>query len=184
MNQLENRIRLWLIVFVIGLLVSGVTAFPLVWEVNVLHGWLGSGSALGTAMPALAAWIDHVQAGLNDVQVRYPFLFYGTDWLAFAHIVIAIAFIGPLRDPVRNVWVVEFGLIACALVLPLALIAGPVRGIPVFWQIVDCSFGVFGAVPLWLVRRDIRALEAAGRARPPELTRVAAPQPLHSSDAR
>ncbi len=183
MNRLENRIRVWLIIFVTGLLLSGVTAFPLVWEVNLLRSWVGSGSALGPALPALAAWIDVVAAGLNDVQARYPYLFYGTDWLAFAHIVIAVAFIGPLRDPVRNVWVVEFGLIACALVLPLALIAGPVRGIPILWQIVDCSFGVFGSVPLWLVRRDIRMLEAAGRLRPVALSRVAAPRPFRSGDA-
>jgi hypothetical protein len=81
---------------------------------------------------------------------------YGTDWLAFAHIVIAVAFIGPLRDPVRNIWVIEFGMIACALVIPLALIFGPLRGIPFFWRLIDCSFGIIGFVPLWLVRREIR----------------------------
>ncbi len=161
MKDLETRIRLWLIFFIGALLVSGITAFPLIWEVNVLHQAFGSASALGAYLPPLAAWIDHVQAGLNDAQARYPFLFYGTDWLAFAHIVIAIAFVGPLRDPVRNIWVVEFGLIACALILPLALICGPLRGIPFFWQIVDCSFGVFGSVPLLLVRRDIVRLAAS-----------------------
>jgi len=86
---------------------------------------------------------------------------YGTDWLAFAHLVIAVAFWGPLKDPVRNIWVIEFGMIACVLVIPLALIAGPIRGIPFFWQLVDCSFGVFGIIPLWLCRRDILRLEAA-----------------------
>ncbi|SCF41963.1 hypothetical protein [Micromonospora mirobrigensis] len=34
-------------------------------------------------------------------------MLYGTDWLAFAHLVLAVAFWGPLRDPVRNVWVVQ-----------------------------------------------------------------------------
>lgn len=158
MTNLQTRIRLWLIFFIVALLVSGVTAFPLLWEVNILRQWLGSGSAFGAYLPPLAIWIDHVQAGLNDAQARYPFLFYGTDWLAFAHIVIAIAFIGPLRDPVRNIWVIEFGLFACALILPLALVCGPLRGIPFFWQIIDCSFGVFGSVPLLFVRRDILAL--------------------------
>lgn len=158
MHRLETRIRLWLIFFIVALLVSGITAFPLVWEVNVLQRWFGSDSAFSAFMPALARWIDHVRAGLNETQARYPFLFYGTDWLAFAHIVIAIAFVGPLRDPVRNIWVVEFGLIACALIVPLALICGPLRGIPLFWQIIDCSFGVFGSVPLLFVRRDILKL--------------------------
>jgi hypothetical protein len=76
---------------------------------------------------------------------------YGTDWLAFAHIVIAIYFIGPLLDPVRNEWVIHAGLIGCLLVLPLALVCGPLRGIPLYWcgrRLIDCSFGVLGAVPL------------------------------------
>jgi hypothetical protein len=83
-------------------------------------------------------------------------MFYGTDWLAFGHLMIAIAFIGPLRDPVRNIWVVEFGMIACVLVIPAALICGFVRGIPFFWRLIDCSFGVFGIVPLYLAWRLIR----------------------------
>lgn len=87
---------------------------------------------------------------------------YGTDWLAFAHLVIAVAFIGPYRDPVRNSWVVTFGIIACIGIIPLALIAGAVRGIPLYWRLIDCSFGVFGAIPLWLVRRDIAMLQTEG----------------------
>ena len=57
--------------------------------------------------------------------------------------------------------IITFGLIACAGVLPLALIAGPLRGIPLFWRLIDCSFGVLGAVPLLICRRHIRQLEAA-----------------------
>jgi len=78
---------------------------------------------------------------------------------AFAHLVIAVAFIGPYIDPVRNKWVITFGLIACAGVIPLALIAGQIRGIPLPWRLIDCSFGVFGAVPLLICRRSILALE-------------------------
>jgi len=55
--------------------------------------------------------------------------------------------------------VIQFGLIACVGVLFLALIAGPVRGIPFYWRVIDCSFGVFGAVPLILCLRDISVLE-------------------------
>jgi hypothetical protein len=85
----------------------------------------------------------------------YPFLAYGTDWLAFAHIVIAIAFWGPIKDPVRNVWVVEFGMIACVSVIPLALVCGPIRGIPFYWQLIDCSFGVVGLIVLIIVHKMI-----------------------------
>jgi hypothetical protein len=41
----------------------------------------------------------------------------------------------------------------------LALIAGPVRGIPFYWRMIDCSFGIFGTIPLWLCLGDIRRLE-------------------------
>lgn len=111
------------------------------------------------APDALTEWIAQVRRGLDTADSDYPFLLYGTDWLAFAHLVIAVAFYGPYRDPVRNIWVVEFGMIACAGIVPLALICGPVRGIPMWWSVIDMAFGVFGVLPLYVVRRKIKRLE-------------------------
>ena len=99
------------------------------------------------------------QKGINETAGQYPFLFYGYDWLAFAHFVLAILFIGPLRDPVRNKWVIEFGMIACLLIIPFALVAGHFRGIPFWWRLVDCSFGIAGLVPLIICYRKINRLE-------------------------
>jgi hypothetical protein len=65
-----------------------------------------------------------------------------------------------VQDPVRNLWVVEFGIIACALVIPLALVCGPIRGIPFWWQMIDCSFGVCGLIPLLIARSMILRLGA------------------------
>ena len=104
-------------------------------------------------------WILTVRDGLRDSYARHPWLAYGTDWLAFAHIVIAIFFIGPFIDPVRNVWVLKAGLIACVLVVPLALICGAIRQIPFGWRLIDCSFGVFGAIPLYYCLRLTRTLD-------------------------
>ncbi len=73
---------------------------------------------------------------------------------------IGISLLGPLRDPVKNIWTVEFAMIACVLVIPLALICGPIRGIPWFWRLIDCSFGVFGLIPLVLARRMILRISA------------------------
>jgi hypothetical protein len=50
-------------------------------------------------------------------------------------------------------------MIACCMIFPLACIAGHVRGIPFFWQMIDCSFGVVGIVPLWICYRKIELLE-------------------------
>lgn len=156
---LRRRIRFLLIVFIAGLVLSGVTAIPLTWELGLLTQIIHAGSV----WPApLTQWLTTVQGALQTVDSRYTFLPYGTDWLAFGHLMIAVAFWGPLRDPVRNVWVVDFGLIACALVVPWALVFGALRGIPWWWRLIDCGFGVFGALPLWYCRRAIGELAQRG----------------------
>jgi len=150
----RRKIRIWLVLFLIGLVLSGATAFPLEHEVRWLHALLD-----GSPAPrVLIDWIARVDQGITDTNDKYPFIMYGTDWLAFAHLVIAVAFWGPYRDPVRNIWVIEFGMIACAGIVPLALFAGPVRGIPGWWTVIDISFGVFGVIPLLIVYRLIRRL--------------------------
>jgi hypothetical protein len=146
-----------------GLVLSGVTAFPLQTEL----GWALSLLEVSPARPIAEAtqllpWITQVHHALSDTNAHYPFLAYGTDWLAFAHLVLAVLFLGPYRDPLRNQWVITFGLIACAGVIPLALIAGHVRGIPIVWRLVDCSFGVFGAIPLVRCVQLISELEQQG----------------------
>jgi hypothetical protein len=154
-QTLRRRIKLLTWLFIIGLTWSGATAIPLPNEVNLLAKFLGTGGESSD----FAQWILRVRDALNDTQTRHPFLFYGTDWLAFGHFVIAIAFIGALRDPIRNRWLFDFGLIACVLVIPYALVFGGVRGIPFWWRLMDCSFGVFGFVPLWLCRKWTGELE-------------------------
>lgn len=149
-------IRAWLVFFVVCLVLSGATAFPLVHELR----WTEDVLRHLPAPDALTDWITRVRRGLDTADSDYPFLLYGTDWLAFAHLVIAVAFYGPYRDPVRNIWVVEFGMIACAGIVPLALICGPIRGIPFWWSVIDMAFGVFGVLPLYVVRRRIKRLEA------------------------
>ncbi len=155
-----RRIRFWIGFFIIGLVVSGITAFPIQTEL----GWLLYILRAHPMRPVAEAfhllpWIERVNEAITATNAHYPFLAYGTDWLAFAHLVIAVVFVGPYIDPVRNKWVINFGLFACAGVLPLALIAGAVRGIPLGWRLIDCSFGIVGCVPLLLCRKWILALE-------------------------
>ena len=162
-----RRIRWLVALFIVGLVLSGATAIPLETEVNWLVQMTGARQLMeaptSTAIPMWAEWLCRVQTGLHETNVKFPFMSYGGDWLAFGHFVIAIVFIGAWRDPVRNIWLFEFGLIACALVIPYALIFGAVRGIPIWWRLIDCSFGVFGAIPLWLCRRDAARLETRQR---------------------
>ena len=154
-----RKIRFYLFLFIVGLILSGLTAFPLKWELELLAQWLGLPEvASPDSYEGLQRWICLVRNGLADTYAKYPFMAYGTDWLAFAHLVLAILFLGPYRDPVKNIWVIEFGLWACFLVLPLALICGPLRGIPFYWRLVDCSFGVIGFIVLYPCWRLVKKI--------------------------
>src|SRR5262245_60082526 len=146
-----------------GLVVSGVTAIPLETELDWLAKWLRIEAGQETqAQSGMAIWLLQVKTALHEINDRYPFIGYGGDWLAFGHFMIAIAFVGAFRDPVRNIWLFQFGLIACALVVPYALTFGAIRGIPLWWRLIDCSFGVLGAVPLWLCLYYTRELKHDG----------------------
>ncbi len=140
-----------------GLLVSGVTIWPAVPELKgaVRIVW-GDDPPSGT----LHTFVLRAIEGLESVNATFPFMLYAGDWLAFAHIVLAILFAGAMRDPVRNVWVVQCGLIMCALVPVLAGICIPLRGLPLCWFWMDFVFAPAAALPLWIALRDIRRAEA------------------------
>ncbi len=155
-----TKYRLVLGCFIVGLLLSGLTAFPLAWELQLLNHTLGVDSSTPAAShTGVAFWLATVEQGLHQTYAVYPWIAYGTDWLAFAHIAIAVYFVGPLMNPVKNEWVIHAGLIGCLLVVPLALICGPVRGIPFYWRLIDCSFGILGAVPLLYCLRLTRRIK-------------------------
>lgn len=152
-KKLERKIKSMLILFIIFLVLSGITAFPLETELKFLL-------SMKDYFPLVVGeWLQRVAFAITDTNSKYPFMSYGIDWLAFAHIVIAVAFIGPLRDPARNIWVIQFGMIACMMIFPLAFICGAVRQIPFYWQLIDCSFGVVGFIPLYCCHRWIKQLE-------------------------
>jgi hypothetical protein len=163
-ESILRRYRLVLSAFIVGLVLSGVTAFPLLHELELLASLLGiAPDAAPLSLTGLHFWIATVRDGLRAIHTGYPWLAYGTDWLAYGHIVIALFFLGPWRAPVPNAWVVKIGLVACAGVLPLALICGPIRDIPFYWRLIDCSFGIFGSLPLLYCLRltaNLRSLDS------------------------
>ncbi|MEK7865461.1 MAG: hypothetical protein AAB434_02175 [Planctomycetota bacterium] len=142
-----------------GLFLSGVTIWPAISELKGAVGLVwGDGGATG----AVHGFVLRAIAGLEEVNERYPFLLYAHDWLAFAHIALGILFAGAIRDPVRNKWIVQCGLIFCALVPVLAGVCIPLRGLPWQWFWIDASFAPAAALPLWIAYRDIRHLERTG----------------------
>lgn len=87
-DALEKRtmtaIRVCLGVVIAGLVISGLTAFPLREELTLGSEVLHAVDA-ASWVPGLAAWVDSVADALVVTGEQYPFLAYGTDWLAFAH---------------------------------------------------------------------------------------------------
>jgi hypothetical protein len=155
------RYRVSLGIFVLGLILSGLTAFPLLTELRFVAAALGITNAADyQSLAGLQHWIAWVLYGLETTYARFPFLAYGTDWLAFGHLCIAVFFIRPFFQPLESDWVLKCGLVCCAGVIPLALIAGQVRGIPFYWRLIDCSFGVLGVVPLLYCLRLTRQMRS------------------------
>ncbi|HEV7780967.1 MAG TPA: hypothetical protein VGO58_06855 [Chitinophagaceae bacterium] len=152
MNTHIKTIRSLLKFFIVALALSGLTAIPAEQELDFLCRVFPTGTRIGD-------WLDTVYRGFHDTNTRYPFLAYGYDWLAFAHVVLAILFYGPLKDPVKNKWVIEFGIIACLLIIPWAMITGHFRHIPFWWRLIDCSFGVVGLLLLSVCLKKINRLE-------------------------
>jgi hypothetical protein len=137
----------------IALVISGITAIPLEAELRLLLNILKNGTRLYN-------FIEKIYKSVVDANTKYPFLFYGFDWLAFAHFILAMLFIGPYRNPIKNIWVIEFGMIACVLIIPFAFVAGACRDIPIFWRCIDCTFGVIGFIPLYycykLIKKEMK----------------------------
>lgn len=143
-------IRRIILVFMTLLILSGLTAFPLVTEVD----WMIKNLE---AFPVyFHSWIIDVYQAIHQTP---SIVLYGTDWLAFAHIIISLFFIGVYQNPVRNKFIVNVGIAACLLIFPIAFICGPIRGIPFYHQVIDCCFGLFGLIPLIFIRCKIKHLE-------------------------
>ena len=146
-----KRVKYLLIFFITMLLLSGLSAIPIQQELSFLLKFFPIDSRMHQ-------WLWKVLLAYESTTENHPFLLYGYDWLAFAHFVLAVLFIGPYKDPVKNIWVIQFGLIACFLVIPYAFVAGHFRAIPIGWRLIDCSFGVFGFALLWIIYSKTKTL--------------------------
>lgn len=149
-NHLKSiRIKLWL--FIILLALSGITAFPLQTELAFLS------KDISLFPFFIQTWLLKV----NTAIINTPSLvLYGTDWLAFAHLVIALFFIPVLINPMQYQLNIKMGMIACIGVIPLAFFCGSIRGIPFFHQIIDTSFGFFGFLFLLNINKNINQLKS------------------------
>jgi asparagine N-glycosylation enzyme membrane subunit Stt3 len=148
--KLHRQIKFLTIFFMISLAISGLTAIP------AREGVVFLLQILPASWDTAYTFLMSIRGALFSCD---PTLFYGYDWLAFAHLVIALLFIGVIKDPIRNIWIIQYGMIVCILIIPFAFVMGQVRGIPVWWRLIDCSFGVVGIIPLWFAHTKIEELQ-------------------------
>lgn len=149
-KQHMKTIRIHLILFISLLAISGITAFPIQTEIDFMMNHIDS------FPPFLRDWIESLY---HDIHNTPSVMFYGTDWLAFAHIIIGLFFIPVYLNPEKYKINLQIGIAACFLVFPLAFVCGPIRNIPFFHQLIDCSFGVFGSAYLYFILRKIKNLK-------------------------
>ncbi len=145
-----RRFRIAIVLFISGLVVSGITAVPLLREMQILR------SLIPSSNHGLSDWITTVKSGLEQTYAHYPWVAYGTDWLAFGHFAIAFFFIGAAIRPAQSRLMLQAGIAACICVIPTALIFGQIRGIPFGWRLIDCAFGILGILPLIYCCRLLR----------------------------
>ncbi len=157
-----SRAKWMLGIVAAGLFLSGVTVWPAVSELKVAQALVwGEGEQTGS----IGGFVAEAVEGLERTGTDYPFMLYAHDWLAFAHIVLAIIFAGAIRDPVRNKWIVQCGLVMCLLVPVLAGVFVPIRGLPWQWFFIDTAFGLVAGALLVVALADIRTAERAAAAR-------------------
>jgi hypothetical protein len=156
-----KRIRILLIIFTIIFLISGLTVFPVEWEVQTVIKVVWGDGPVGTGFtaPVHQKFVE-IRDALPILRAQYPFMFYGLDWLGFGFIVMAILFLGTIRDPIKNKWVIQWALINCILVIPFAAVFAPLRGMPWQWIFIDSSFGIVGVIPLIIILREIKKIES------------------------
>ena len=150
-------LRILLGIVALGLLISGLTCYFLEWEVKALTDVVWGGSADRIPfMDEEYKLLLRVDEGLKVIKREYPEFMLGTDWLGFAHVILAILFLGAIRDPVRNILIIQFGIISAILVIPAAWLFGYLRGLPTIHYFIDASFGIGALIPLYISYRIIK----------------------------
>jgi len=68
--SLLKQIRGWIIFFIVALMISGITAFPVYTELK----WITS-SNMFSGYPVLSAWLNKVWEAVQTVQENFRFYF-------------------------------------------------------------------------------------------------------------
>jgi len=91
------------------------------------------------------------------IESKYSFVSYGSDILGLIHLMLALLFVGPLTDAVKNIWVIHFGMLLCIAFVPVSIVSGLLRGVPFVWCLIAILFAALGFVLLFSVNKMLKA---------------------------
>ena len=154
-----RKIRFYLILFLLAILFSLHTIIFVEAETKLFAKCFGHNTFMEKLCPCVAEWMEHLHLAVLQTYTSYPVIAYCMDWLSYACVVFAGFLLGAIKNPVRNVWIVQVFMVACILAFIFPFIAGPIRDVPIFWRFIDSSFGVVGFLFLLLPYRLIKKLE-------------------------
>jgi len=163
-----RKIRIYLVIFFLGILFGMHTVVFVQPETAFFVKHFGPGTFVDEKIPFVAAWIENLYISIHETSANYPAIAYCMDWLSYACIVFAIFMIGAIKDPVKNIWIIQTYMLACLMAAALPFIAGPFREIPIFWRFLDGSFGVIGFLVLLPPYKLTKSLAASQTAKLPE----------------
>ena len=87
-EKIERQIKKYVWIFIVGLVLSGLSAIPLVWGVDFVVDILEEIEFHSQVFSLM----KQVQNVLIFNAEHFPFMAYGNDWLAFAHFLFALLF--------------------------------------------------------------------------------------------
>ena len=129
-------------------------------EIVWINETFGTQSSFGQSLPAVGQWIEVLELSITDTYDKYPAIAYCMDYLALSQLVIAIFIAGAIKDPARNIWIINASLMSCIIMIPFAYLSGHFRGIPSFWVTVDSSFAIAGIIPLLIAKHYINIIKS------------------------
>ncbi|MBP5220839.1 MAG: hypothetical protein J6034_09120, partial [Bacteroidaceae bacterium] len=89
-RKILKKIRGIIVFFMIALALSGITAFPIETELNTFFSVTGINSESVKDDPEIFKFLHYIKENVTETNQKAPQLAYGCDWLAFAHLVIAL----------------------------------------------------------------------------------------------
>jgi hypothetical protein len=158
-KKVLRKIRVYLVIFFLGILFSLHTVMFVEVETAFFVKHFGQGTLTAEKLPFFSEWIENLHLSISETYKTYPVMAYCMDWLTYACVVFAMFIIGPIKDPIKNIWVIQVYMLGCILGMLLPFIVGPMREIPIFWRFLDGSFGLMGFIILLIPYRLIKKLE-------------------------